>query len=266
MSDKITHLNAIAESAAKASAEMTRPTPGSGRPASMALAKRFYTKATVGAEGNGFTVLLDGKPLRTPARNALLLPTKQLADAVAAEWDAQTEIIDKAQMPLMALCCIALDVATTKADEMRFELLQYGTTDQLCYREPEGEIRAAQELAYDALLAWAKLRYGASLDVTHGIYPIEQPETAMDALDGAIAKLDKWQLAAASVSCGITRSLVMSLAMIEGQLDAKESHRIAALEEQMQADAWGMDDDQQARIDVWARDLAAIELLLTSLR
>jgi chaperone required for assembly of F1-ATPase len=249
-------------SAARASAQMSKLDEGSGRPASSALAKRFYKAAEAAPLEGGYTVQLDGKALRTPARKALLLPSEALAQAVAAEWGAQGELIDKSTMPLMALCCIALDVATDKAAEMRAELVEYAGTDQLCYREPEGVIREAQEAAYEPLLAWAKARYGAQLDVTHGIYPIPQDPAALGAFARALKDLDAWQLAAASVACGITRSLVQTLALIEGEINAEEAHRISALEEVLQAEQWGMDDEQQKRLDAWKRDLDAVELLL----
>lgn len=224
--------------------------------------KRFYTDAGIAAQGTEFQVTLDGKPLRTPARNPLVLPTQALAEAVAAEWASQCETIDKSTMPLTALACIAIDVASNRAAEMRQELANYATTDQLCYRESNRAMQEAQARLGDPLLHWAAERYGARLAVTDGIMPIGQSAAALDALTAALSDYDRWSLAALSLATGIARSLVIGLALTEGRIEAGQAYALAALEEEMQAEQWGMDPVQRARLDAWKRDLDAIERFL----
>ncbi len=227
--------------------------------------KRFYTATGISAAPEGFQVTLDAKPLRTPARHALTLPTEALALAVAQEWAAQKETIDKAAMPLTALACIALDMAQSRAPEMRAELANYATTDQLCYREPHGPTAEAQARLGDPLLAWAQERHKATLEVTGSIVPVQQLPEALAALEEALQGLSAWELAALSLTVGITRSLIVGLALLEGRIDGAQAFALASLEEEIQAEQWGMDPVQRARLDGWRRDLLGVEQFLALL-
>ncbi len=226
--------------------------------------KRIYTTTSVAEESNGFAVLLDAATLRTPARRPVRLPTRPLAEAIAAEWAAQGEVIDRAALPLTSLACIALDLAADKAEEMREELAEYGSTDQLCYRDPA--LKGKDAALADPLLDWAHTTFAAKLRVTDGIVPVEQPAESLEALRRALLPLSIWELAAVSLSAGILRSLVASLALLHRRIDAEEAFRLAGLEETQQAEQWGMDPVQEARLAVWQRDLAAVAQWLELLR
>ena len=229
------------------------------------LPKRFYQSAMAVEGEGGWQILLDGKPVRTPARHLLAVPAQELAEVIAGEWDAQQTHIDKNRMPLTALACIALDVARDKADAMREELASYAETDQLCYRDPDALTQAEQVRLYDPLLGWAGEALRAKLHVTTEILPLPQSPEALVALKEEIERLDAWQLAAASLGCGITRSLVVALALLKRRINAEEALVLASLEESLQAKAWGMDPVTQARLENWKRDLTAIEIFVAAL-
>jgi chaperone required for assembly of F1-ATPase len=225
--------------------------------------KRFYRTVSVDGAAPAFRVLLDGKPIRTPARRELALPARALAKAVAAEWEAQGEHIDPATMPLTRLVNSALDGVTGREPEVRAEIAKYAASDLLCYRAEEpAELAHRQGRAWDPVLAWAHEALGARLLLGQGIAPVTQPPAAGAAIDRALAGLDAFALAAHHVMTTLTSSALLALAQARGRLTAEEAWAAAHVDEDWQISQWGEDAEAKARRDRrWEEMQAASRLL-----
>jgi len=215
-------------------------------------AKRFWKAAMVEAVEGGFTVKLDGRAVKTPAKAALIVPTRAMAEAVAAEWQAQGEKIDPGTMPVTRSANAALDKVAAQKAEVAELIAAYGETDLLCYRaEAPEELAALQSAAWDRWLDWAAHRFDARLTVTLGVVPIAQPDPAMAALSARVAACDIWELAALHDLVGITGSLVLGLAVAEGALSAENAWSASRIDEDWQIVQWGEDEE--------AAELAALK-------
>jgi chaperone required for assembly of F1-ATPase len=208
--------------------------------------KRSYKDAVVTSE-NG--VALDGKPLKTPRGASLILPTRALAEAVAAEWDAQGDKIDPQSMPLAKLANTAIDGVAPRREDAIEELVKFAGHDLLCYRaERPAELVARQAKAWDPLLDWAAERYGARLVASSGIASIQQPEGAIGALHRALGAFDPFALAALGVAASICGSLVLALAIAQRRLSAPQAFSLSQIDETYQAETWGVDSEAEARV------------------
>ena len=224
--------------------------------------KRFYKQVSV----EGGAILLDGRPVRTPARAPLVLSSPALADAVADEWRAQREDIDPRSMPLTGLANAAIDrVAPDRAAFAR-PLAAYAESDLLCYRAdaPE-ELVERQADAWDPLLDWARGRYDVHFTVTSGVIHAPQPPATVARLGEALLARDAFALAAMSPLVTIGGSLVAALALAEGRIGAEQAFDMTHLDELWQAEHWG--EDQLALEARAARrlDFMAAAQLLTLL-
>jgi chaperone required for assembly of F1-ATPase len=210
--------------------------------------KRFYRDVTVSDLPGGFGLALDGKVLRTPARRALLLPTRALAEALAAEWADQGEDIRPDTMRLVALANTAFDLVADKSAEVADEAARYAGTDLLCYRAvaPESLVRREWTL-WQPLLDWAADRFDAPLRVTAGIVPIEQPADSLKALRLVLDELDPLTLAAVADLTAACGSLILALALWDGRLDAAGAYEAAVLDENFQNERWGVDEEAMIR-------------------
>lgn len=230
------------------------------------MSKRFYTCAAAAPVDGGFSVELDGRAIKTPAGRLLVLPTRALADALAAEWDAQGDDIDPKSMHLMPLCGTALDRVPEVRDGLIEGLLRYATTDLLCHRAAHpADLTRRQADVWQPLLDWAAETLGARLIPTEGIIAVDQPPEAMAAFKAALEGLDDWALTALGELVGISGSLVVGLAMAEGRLDADEAFAVCMVDEDHQRELWG--DDAEAakrRENVHADLLAAYRFLQLS--
>jgi len=196
------------------------------------------------AEGDGFAVALDGRPIRTPGKAPLRLPTRAFAEAVAAEWAAQGELIDPRMMPATRLANAAIDKVARQADAVAAHVAAYGASDLLCYRaEGPAELVAREAAEWDPLLAWAAEALGARLAVTRGVMPIAQDPVALARLEALVADLDPFALAAFHDLAALSGSLVLALAVIRGRLDLDEAWRLSRLDEDFQAEEWGADEE-----------------------
>jgi chaperone required for assembly of F1-ATPase len=201
--------------------------------------KRFWkTVAIIGG-----AIELDGRPVRTPAKALLALPTPQLAEAVAEEWRSVGEQIDPRTMPLTGLANAAIDHVAPNPAPFAADLARYGESDLLCYRaelpEPLVERQAAH---WDPLLDWARTRYDVHFETTTGVMHRPQPEATILRLQGVVAAIDPFRLAALAPLVTITGSLVASLALLEGAADRETVWRAAQLDEDWQAEQWGEDE------------------------
>jgi len=222
--------------------------------------KRFWKDVSVDAD---LGVRLDGKPLRTPGRAPLLLPTQALADAVAAEWRDCGETVDPRAMPLTGLSNAAIDRIAPDPAAFAAGLAAYAESDLLCYRadEPE-ELAARQRAAWDPLLDWARHRYDVHFEVVTGIMHRAQPPVTLARLGEAVAARGAYELAALSPIVTIGGSLVAALALVEGAVSAQAVWTAALVDEDFQADRWGRDPLAEAAAAVRRQDFdAGVRLL-----
>ncbi|MGA7675325.1 MAG: ATP12 family protein [Rhizomicrobium sp.] len=216
--------------------------------------RRFYKEVAV---GDGFSVLLDGKPVKTPARAALALPTRALAEAVAEEWRGQGDKIDPATMPLTKLANTAIDRVTGREDDLIDSIAAYAN-DLLCYRaEAPADLVARQNESWDPLLDWAAERTGARLIARVGITHIVQPEESVAALRRAVAQYESFVLPALHLAATVCGSLVLVLALADGRLEAEEAFALSQLDERYQAEKWGADGEAEKRARALAAELDA---------
>ena len=220
--------------------------------------KRVCREVTPRASASGWGIALDGRPMRTPAKNELVVPSEALAKAIGAEWDAQEDEIRPATMPLTRLAATAIDRTALQRDQVVAETANYAGTDLVCYRadQPPALI-ARQQAVWGPLVDWAMLRYDAPLSVTSGVIPTRQSPEALNALAAVIAAQDDFRLTALHTLTGACGSLVIALALFEGQLDAEGAFAAAQLDETFQIEAWGEDAEAAARRRALAEDIAA---------
>ena len=228
----------------------------------MNAVKRFYKTAEAVAAGSGYGIALDGKPVRTPAGRPLAVPGASLARALAEEWAAQGETIDRDTMPLSRLACTALDLVPGRRAEIVAEVASYAETDLVCYRtDAPPALARLQAAAWEPLVVWAAECYGARLAVTSSITPIAQEPEALEALREAVAGEDDFALAGLGLATRSLGSLVVALAMRVGRLDAQAAADASLVDERYQIERWGEDTELAARCARVARDAADAERL-----
>jgi chaperone required for assembly of F1-ATPase len=210
--------------------------------------KRFWKEAAAQEAEGGWTVALDGKPIRTPAKHPLLVPSRALAEGIAAEWRAQGEEVRPEAMPLMRLASTALDLVTKRREAVAAEIAKYAETDLVCYRaEHPAELAQRQQAGWGPILDWAMLRYDAPLAITAGVIPAPQDPATLRAYAAAVAAYDPLALTAlhtATTACG---SVVLGLALVEGRLAPEEAYALSQLDETFQIEQWGEDSEAARR-------------------
>ena len=218
--------------------------------------KRFYTDAEVAGCVAGYTVELDAKLVRTPLRAALVVPNRALAEAVAAEWRAQTGEIKLDEMPLTRLAATALDRVAGRRESIIDEVVRHAGTDLVCYRaESPPELVERQRAVWQPLVEWAVRRFDAPLTVTDGVVPIEQPAAVLGALRAAVSGFTDFELTALHVAAAAAGSLVIALALAAREVDAAAATAASQLDERYQAERWGEDRDAAARRGALADDI-----------
>jgi chaperone required for assembly of F1-ATPase len=229
--------------------------------------KRFYGRAGMVPAGQVYGVALDGKPIKTPAKRDLIVPTAALATAIAMEWNGQEGDIRPAAMPLTQLANTAIDRLTPQRALIVQQIAGYAGTDLVCYRATRPpELTARQQAIWQPLVDWAALRYDAPLDITAGVVPVAQAPASLRAFAVAVAEHDDFALAALHVATASCGSLVIALALIEGRVDATEAFAASQLDESFQIEAWGEDSEQAQRRQALADDIAAAAQFLSLLR
>lgn len=206
--------------------------------------KRFYKETAVGPGDGGFRVLLDGKPMRTPAKAILVVPTMPLAEAIAAEWAGVPDKaeINAAHLPLTRLAATGLDRVVPRREEVVADTAKYAGSDLLCYRATTpASLVKLQHDAWQPLLDWAADRYGARLTVAEGIAFVEQPDDALRRLRDVVAAHADLALSALYNLTHTAGSLIISLAVAEGRLSAESAFAAAQVDELYQIDRWGDD-------------------------
>ena len=209
--------------------------------------KRFWTQAKGVAVDGGYTVQLDGRSVKTPAKSALLVPTQALADAIAAEWDAQTEKVDPNTMPFTRSANAAIDKVATQHGEVADLLSEYGDSDLLCYRaDTPVELVARQSAEWDPMLDWAEADLGIRLQPRVGIMHVPQDEQATDILRAKTHALTAFQLAAFHDLVSLSGSLILGFAATTDKFPAEKLWDMSRLDDLWQEEQWGPDDEAQA--------------------
>ena len=208
--------------------------------------KRFWDAVHVVEAGGGYTVTLDKRPLKTPLKRPLIVPSQ----ALAAEWQAIEGKVDHTTMPYTQFAHAGVDQAVDEQVEIAAKTALYGETDLLCYRaEAPQELAARQAEAWDPLLAWSAEALGAPLKTTAGIVHVAQPEASLQALAAHVQPYERFALKALYDWVTISGSLVLGLAVAKGRLSAAEGWALSRVDENWQEEQWGVDDEAKALAD-----------------
>lgn len=230
-------------------------------------ASRFYKEVSVETSTEGNRVLLDGRPLRTPLRAELRLPTPALAKAIAEEWERQGDKIDAAAMPMMALACTALDRIALNRAAMEESLLAYGGNDLLCYWADGPEpLLERQRGDWQPLLDWAADELGVALSVSVGVVHRPQSKEALQRLSEILAELDDFQFAAVSSITAATNSLLIGLALLRGRVDAESAFSAAELDGLYQQEFWGVDAEAKAIQSILLKEIQEVIQFIQRIR
>lgn len=214
------------------------------------LAKRFYKTASA-SDTAPFVILLDARAVKTPAKRPLHVPTRALAEAIAAEWNAQGAEINPALMPLTRFANTALDAVSQSLSEVAVDIVSYAGRDLLCYRaETPTDLVRAQKAKWDPVIAWADKSLGAHFRVVDGIMPVDQPPQSLAAVAKALEPHDAFRLTALHVMTTLTGSALLAVAHAQGFLNADDTWTAAHVDEDHQIALWGQDyeaADRRAR-------------------
>jgi chaperone required for assembly of F1-ATPase len=217
--------------------------------------KKFWKQADVVQHDGGWGVELDGRPLRTPARELLTAPTQALAEAIAAEWNGVEEKVDPRTMLLTGLANAAIDRVASDRQAFAGGLAKYAEGDLACYRaEGPRTLVERQERSWDELLSWARRRFDVEFRTTSGLLHDDQPPATVDRLAHAVGTLDAFRLAGLSPLVTIGGSLVAALAVLEGGRTVDEAWDAVSIDERWQLEQWGSDAEAETALENRRRD------------
>jgi chaperone required for assembly of F1-ATPase len=220
--------------------------------------KRFWKRAETVAADGGWGVELDGKPLRTPGKWPLVVPSEALARAITAEWDEAPETIDPRSMAMTGLANAAIERVAPDAASFATGLARYGEADLTCYRaEGPAKLVERQAAAWDPLLAWAQWRFDVDFAITQGINHVSQPAGTGERLGHAVETMDAFRLAGLSPLVTIGGSLIAALAVAEDALDPEVAWDAVSVDERWQIETWGDDAEAVAALEGRKRDWMA---------
>jgi chaperone required for assembly of F1-ATPase len=220
--------------------------------------KRFWKEVAVEQEDGGWTIKLNGRPVKTPARASLLVPTEALANAIAEEWRSVTETIDPGAMPLTGLANAASDRVAPQRQAFAAGLARYAEADLACYRaEAPRALIARQERSWDELLGWARRRFDVDFTTTSGLVHVAQPQATVERLAHAVAALNSFQLAGLSPLVTIGGSLVAALAVLEKARTPQQAWEAVSIDERWQLEQWGSDTEAEQALQNRRRDFFA---------
>jgi chaperone required for assembly of F1-ATPase len=227
--------------------------------------KRFYARAEVAEADGGFTVALDGKPIKTPSGRIVAVPSRAIAEAMAAEWEAQKENIAPLTMPMTRFANSVVDAVVDRATMVRDDIAKFLQSDLLFYRAGYPEVLVGREARHwDPVVFWAADHLGAHFILAQGIMHVSQPETAVAAAHEALPH-DPWLVAALHVVTTVTGSALLALALHQGARDAEQVWAAAHVDEDFNAEQWGVDEEVAARKAARKHDFDAAVAILEAL-
>jgi chaperone required for assembly of F1-ATPase len=228
--------------------------------------KRFYRDVTVAPGEHGHQILLDGRPMRTPAKEFFAAPTAPLAEAIADEWRGQGDAIRPDAMPLTRLASTAIDRMPVQRQAAIEEVVAYADTDLVCYRAAEPfELVQRQHQMWQPMLDWLSHTYGVRLAVTTSVLLVAQPAAACARLRGAIEDLGDWPLVGMHMATTALGSLVLGLGLLHGRLDADAALAASLLDELYEIERWGSDVEVERRHQALRRDVSGAARFLRDL-
>ncbi|HEX3423639.1 MAG TPA: ATP12 family protein [Sphingomicrobium sp.] len=220
--------------------------------------KRFWKGVSQLPQGEGWAIELDNRPVRTPARAPLVVPTLALAEAIGEEWRIVEDEIDPRSMPLTGLANAAIDRIGPDRQGFAAGLARYGEADLACYRsEWPPDLVTRQETSWDELLAWGRRRYDVDFSTTSGLLHVPQPQATVDRLGHAVAELDSFHLAGLSPLVSIGGSLIAALAILERAVSPEAAWDAVSIDERWQLEQWGGDEEAQKALFNRRRDFLA---------
>ncbi len=229
--------------------------------------KRFYKAAAAAPVEGGFAVQLDGRTPKTPDKKPLVLPTRALAEMIAAEWEAQVEYIDHSLMPATRLAFTTLDRIPETRTGVAQEITAYAASEHLCYRaEHPTPLVERQAREWGAILDWAKAEHGLTFTPVTGVIHQPQPPATVAAVEALLLTLDDFALAGVAFANGLFGSAVLALAVRAGRLTGQRALDLSRLEEIFQAEQWGQDDEATARAAALAVEAEMIDRWFAGLR
>lgn len=244
----------------------TNPMEAARRAMRAVQRKRFYVSAGIGEADGGHTVTLDGKPIRTPSGGIVILPARSLAEAIAAEWNAQSDLIDPLTMPLTRFANSVVQGVIGNAEAVADDVTKYFASDLMFYRAGHPEGLVAREAAHwDPVLFWAAETLGAHFILAEGVVHVRQPEQAIAAAR-AVLPTDPWAIAAIHVITTLTGSALLALALFHDVIDQGQAWASAHVDEDWNAEQWGIDEEMAARKAAKLVDFNAAVAVLRAIR
>lgn len=229
--------------------------------------KRFWKVTDVVADGDGFGVTLDGRPVRTPAKRPLRVPTQTMAQAIAAEWDAQAEKVDPRTMPVTRGANAAIDKVALQKAEVADMLAAYGDSDLLCYRAVEPEALVARQAeAWDPLIDWAAAEFGSRLKVYSGVMHAPQDPAAVARLSAFVHGFTHFELAGFHDLVALSGSLVIGLAATRDFESADRLWTVSRIDEDWQAEQWGVDEQAAETAEIKRQSFVQAKLFYDACR
>jgi chaperone required for assembly of F1-ATPase len=220
--------------------------------------KRFWKEVAVAQEDGPWAVTLDARPVRTPARAALVVPTEALANGIADEWRSVGEDLEPRSMPLTGLANAAIDRVAPEREAFASGLAKYAEADLACYRsEWPPELVGRQAESWDELLAWGRRRYDVDFSTTSGLLHVPQPQPTIDRLSQAVVELDAFHLAGVSPLVTTGGSLLAALAVLEKAMAPEEAWDAASIDDRWQLEQWGADAEAKQALEGRRRDFLA---------
>jgi chaperone required for assembly of F1-ATPase len=223
------------------------PLEAARRSARVPLRKRFYANAGVAEADGAFAITLDGKPIKTPSGRPVIVPALSMAQTMAAEWNAQGEMIDPLTMPLTRLANSVIEGVVDNVDAVANDLTKYLGSDLLFYRagHPEGLVAREAE-HWDPVLYWAADKLGAHFILAQGVTHVSQPESAVAAARLTLPS-DPWIVSALQLDTTLTGSALLALALFHGAIDEDQAWAAAHVDEDWNAANWGVDEEMAVR-------------------
>jgi chaperone required for assembly of F1-ATPase len=228
--------------------------------------KRFYASAGIAETDGGYAVTLDGKPIKTPSGRQVIVPVRSIAEAIAAEWNAQSEIIDPLTMPLTRFANSVVQGVVDKVNAVADDVAKYLGSDLLFYRAGHPETLVGREAErWDPILFWAADALGAHFILAEGVVHVRQPDAAIAAARATLPT-DPWQIAALHVITSLTGSALLALALFHGVIDQDQAWAAAHVDEDWNAEKWGVDEEVASRRATRLVDYKAAARILNALK
>ena len=219
-----------------------------GKRSARSLPQRFYKVVSIAGERPELAIHLDGRPIRTPLKRTFEVPSRDLAEAIALEWQAQENVIDPSTMPLTKLANTAIDRVNIDRARIIEEIVGFAGSDLVCYRADEPiALRERQAAAWDPVLAWVERELDAKFETTTGILFRDQSRDALNAMRAYLRERSSWEMTSIHNLTTLTGSALVSLMVAARALSGEAAWIAAHIDEDWQVEHWGADAEAQAR-------------------